>query len=120
MMTLTDPIRLSLLSAALAAAVLVLVRPPSQDAAWIRSGVAYLAFMAANVLLALGRDPSWRYFLLSLAGSLLWLALAPLVVALGRLRWRYKGSGESAMVFLAVIYHPPLLGVAFLVRWLIA
>jgi hypothetical protein len=60
----------------------------------------------------------WPYFFISLLCSVGYLLvvsfLAPLLIQLQRA----EGSGESAMIFLVIIYHPFILLLMFLAKWM--
>ena len=116
-MDISNPLVMAGATALLATAFLLLVRPEDHNGAWTRAGAAYLLFVLASTAGLFWSAAPGRYALTAIAGSVVWLVLAPLVAGLARVRWRLEGSGESAMIFLAVIYHPLLLGLALLLRW---
>lgn len=89
--------------------VLVAFRPSSPNGVWTVTGLGYLAFILANSLLVLGSDSPWKYLGVSLLLTLGYLLIAGTLTSAWITLLGMKGPGETAMVFLFIIYHPPVL-----------
>ncbi|MEQ8417104.1 MAG: hypothetical protein RIB71_21660 [Imperialibacter sp.] len=97
--------------------VLVLVRPVKADNAWVISGIVYGCFLVVNTVLIGFADKPWYYFLISLGFSILYLiTIGVLIPALIKVM-KMEGSGESAMIFLLIIYHPLALMLMMFLKW---
>lgn len=94
-------------------------RPGSANAMWNTAGVLYIGFILANAVFLLFADGTRAYFFISLACSLAYILAAGILVS-GLIRvLKINGSGESAMIFLSVIYHPVVLLLMVLLKWMI-
>lgn len=98
--------------------VIFVCRPKSADNAWLIAAYAFIGFMIVNaIMLWFDQDP-WRYFFYSLAVEVCYLLLVAIILS-GVLKvLRLKGSGESAMAFLVMIYQPFALLFVMLVKWI--
>jgi len=82
---------------------------------WVIGALALLAYEVANPILSAWARSWWRYVLLSLAvcaGLLLLLPLCAMIVSARS----YQEIGETAMVYLVVMYYPFTIGLAGSVR----
>ncbi|WP_339814151.1 hypothetical protein [uncultured Imperialibacter sp.] len=97
--------------------VLVLVRPLKADNAWMIAGIVYGCFIVVNTVLVGFADKPWYYFLISLGFSVVYLiAMGVLIPGLINFM-KMEGSGESAMIFLLIIYHPLALMIVMFLKW---
>jgi hypothetical protein len=97
--------------------VVVIVRPVKADNAWVIAGIVYVCFIVFNTVLIGFADKQWYYFLISLGFSILFLlAIGVLIPGLIKIM-KIEGSGESAMIFLIIIYHPLTLLLMMFLRW---
>lgn len=103
---------------ALTVLLYILLRPKQQDSLWLIAGLGYALFILINSLASWFSDSGWSYALLSLLMSVLYLAAAAAIVTLFTSLLQAKGSGESAMIFLIIIYHPVALALVKLSQWL--
>lgn len=103
---------------ALTVLLYILLRPKQQDSLWLIAGLGYALFILVNALASWFSDSGWSYALLSLLTSVLYLAAAAAIVTLFTSLLQAKGSGESAMIFLIIIYHPVALALVKLSQWL--
>ena len=99
--------------------LLPFLRKRSPDAIWSAAGTCYIGFIFINAVGFLFEDHLWRYFFTSMGFSLLHILISGILVSalIGVLK--QKGSGESAMIFLTVIYHPAILLFIMLIKWII-
>jgi hypothetical protein len=95
------------------------LRAKGPNAIWNVAGVLYIGFIFANAIFFWFEDGTWSYFFISLAYSVLYLLLAGGLVSSLINALKIDGSGESAMVFLFIIYHPVILLFVILLRWII-
>jgi cation transporter-like permease len=79
----------------------------------------YIAFILTNAVFLLFEDSTWTYFFISLASSLLYILVAGSLVSLLIRVLKIRGSGESAMIFVSIIYHPVILLLMIFVKWII-
>ena len=103
---------------ALTVLLLIVVRPKQQDSLWLIAGLGYALFILVNAVAIWFSDSPWTYVLQSLLIAVLYLAAAAAVVTLFAPLLHAQGSGESAMVFLIIIYHPLALALVKLCQWL--
>ena len=99
--------------------LLVIFRPSSMDGAWTWAGVLFLLFMGSNSLLLIFQESTWSYAGWSLLSSAAYLLLISYVVEAYGGIFNSHGSGESSMIFLAIIYHPALLAAGMFIKWLL-
>jgi hypothetical protein len=100
--------------------VIIMIRPKTTDTLYSLAGVIYGLFIITNVVLYFFAETTWSYFFITVGASLLFLISGYYVATfLGKTIFRASGSGETSMVFLIVMYHPPLLLIAMLIRWII-
>jgi len=97
----------------------IIFRPRQEDTIWVIAGVTYLAFMFVNTVFIWTAESMWSYFFFSLLFSVLYLAAASAMTSVYSEMVDTKGSGESGMIFLVIIYHPFLLLLVVLVKWLV-
>ena len=103
---------------ALTAVLFILFRPKQQDSLWLMAGLGYALFILVNAVASWFSDNGWTYALLSLLMSVLYLAAAGALVTLFTSLLRATGGGESAMIFLIIIYHPIALMLVKFAQWL--
>ena len=95
------------------------LRAKGPNAIWNVAGVLYIGFIFANAIFFWFEDGTWWYFFISLICSILYLVLAGVLVSLLIKALKVDGSEESAMIFLFIIYHPVILLLVILLRWII-
>jgi hypothetical protein len=95
------------------------LRSKGPNAIWNVAGVLYIAFIFANAIFFWFEDGTWSYFFISLVYSLLYLLLAGGLVSFLIKALKIDGSGESAMIFLVIIYHPVILLLVILLKWIV-
>lgn len=114
----TSPLHQGLATLAMALLAMVANRLFGQSGSeWVIGALCLLAYEIANPILSAWTKSWWRYVLLSLAvcaGLLLLLPLAAMIVSARS----YQEIGETAMVYLVVMYYPVTIGLAGLVRML--
>ena len=91
----------------------------SSNAAWNVAGVLYIGFIFINALCSWFEESMWTYFFISIGYSLLYILLAGILVSLLVSALKISGSGESAMIFMFIIYHPVILLFVILLKWII-
>jgi hypothetical protein len=95
------------------------VRSRSANATWNVAGILYVGFMFTNAVFILFEDRIWTYFFVSLAFSLVYILVAGMLVSLLIRVLKVTGSGESAMIFVSILYHPVILLLMILLKWII-
>lgn len=100
--------------------IFVLLRPKNPNTLYTIAGVLYVIFILANSVMIFFAENTWSYFFISLLFSLLYLFAVELLTSTYIRIARADGSGESAMIFLVIIYHPFVLLLAILVKWVIS
>jgi hypothetical protein len=97
-----------------------ILQPRSVDTAWSIAAVTFGLFLIVNAGLLWFSDHPWRYFFYSIAFALGYLFVIAIIMP-GLLKvLRLKGSGESAMAFLVLIYQPFALLLVMLVKWIVS
>src|SRR6188474_2668552 len=85
--------------------IILFIRPKSADAAWVIAAYIFVAFMIVNAGVLWFADSAWRYFFYSVGVAVVYLLfIAGIMAALLKV-FRLKGSEESSMAFLVVIYQ---------------
>ncbi|HCM75101.1 MAG TPA: hypothetical protein DIS90_01870 [Cytophagales bacterium] len=97
--------------------VLVL-SPTDADEAWLIAGYCFYGFLLINTVVLWFVDEAWRYFFHSVTFAFIYVILISFLMPILILKMDLRGSGESAMVFLFIIYHPAALLVVMLARWI--
>jgi len=96
---------------------IVIIAPKNADKTWSIAGFVFIGFMLLNSVLICTVSNSWTYFFYSLGFSVLYLlSIAIIIPSLIKLL-KIEGSGESAMIFIWIIYHPILLLVVLSLKW---
>jgi len=87
--------------------------------AWLIAAYTFALFLIVNAGLLWFADSPWRYFFYSIGFAVGYLLLIAIIMR-GLLRVLHlKGSGESAMAFLIVIYQPVALLLVMVVKWMV-
>mgnify|MGYP001250918149 CR=1 FL=1 len=94
-----------------------IIGPKSADHAWTIAGFIYIGFILVNSILICFASHSWSYFFYSLGFSVLYLVSIFIVITILIRLFKIEGSGESAMTFLFIIYHPVLLLFILFLKW---
>ena len=89
------------------------------NATWNVAGLLYVGFIFTNAVFILFDDRIWTYFFVSLAYSLVYIVVAGIIVSLLIRALKVKGPGESAMIFVSILYHPVVLLLMILLKWII-
>jgi hypothetical protein len=98
--------------------VLTIVRPREADTSYSLSGVIYVVFIVANCVMMFFVPRIWPYFLYSMLSSALYIVVVATVIEIYNRMASATGSGESGMIFLVIIYHPPAALLAIFLKWL--
>lgn len=109
----------ALLFLALTPILIFVIQPNSADKAWLIAVYTFVLFLLINAGLLWVADSPWRYFFYSI-GCALGYVLVIAIMMPGLLSvLRLKGSEESAMAFLMLIYQPVALLLVMLVKWIV-
>jgi len=101
------------------AVLFVLARPGNANALYTSAGVVYAVFILVNSIMIYYAESIWTYFFTSLLFSIVYLVAVELICSTYVRIAKVAGSGESAMVFLIIIYHPIVMLIVLLVKWII-
>lgn len=113
------PIYQALLFLLLTPILILISRPGSADKAWVIAGSLFVLFLLVNSALLWFADSPWRYFFYSIGFAIGYLLIIAVMMP-GLLRiLKLEGSGESAMIFLILIYQPIALLLVMLVKWIV-
>jgi len=99
--------------------LILVIRPKSADAAWVIAAYIFMAFIIVNAGLLWFANSGWRYFFYSVGVAVIYLLLIPVIMAALLKVFRLKGSEESSMAFLVVIYQPFALLLVMLAKWIV-
>lgn len=95
-----------------------IIRPKTADKTWLIAGLLFIGFMLVNSAFMIMAPHPWIYFFSSLGCSALYLlAIGIVLPALVKIL-NIEGSGESAMVFIFILYHPVGLLLVLFLKWL--
>jgi hypothetical protein len=99
--------------------LVLLVRPKTADRAWVIAAYAFGTFLIVNAGFLWFDESAWRYFFYSLGCAVVYLMVIAIIMQ-GLLKvLDLKGSGESAMAFLILIYQPFALLLVMLMKWIV-
>lgn len=113
------PIYQGLLFILLSIMATLIANPKKADTIWVIGGLVYCFFILANAVLAFFTTNTWHYFFISLGVSLLYLVVIAIVVNIFTNVYRLKGTEESAMIFLVIIFHPLVLLLSIFLKWIL-
>ena len=99
--------------------IIFVIQPRSADTAWLVAACAFGLFLIVNAGMLWFNDSPWRYFFYSIGCGVAYLLLISIIMP-GLLKvLKSKGSEESAMVFLILIYQPFALMLVMLAKWIV-
>jgi bacteriorhodopsin len=97
--------------------LIFVIQPKSVDSAWLIAVCAFVLFLIVNAGLSWFSDSPWRYFFYSIGFAVVYILIIAIMIP-GLLKiLQLKGSGESAMAFLLLIYQPFALLLVMAVKW---
>jgi bacteriorhodopsin len=97
--------------------LIFVIQPKSVDSAWLIAVCAFVLFLIVNAGLSWFSDSPWRYFFYSIGFAVVYILIIAIMIP-GLLKiLQLKGSGESAMAFLLLIYQPFALLLVMVVKW---
>ena len=106
------------ISVVLLSLIFILIwQPTTNDTFWIISGAFYASFILVNFIFFFFSTNKWRYFGYSMLSSLLYIFTASIAHQILLYFLPLKGSGESAMIFLIILYHPVILLTVLFIYW---
>jgi bacteriorhodopsin len=115
---LQKPAYQALLFLLLTPILIVVFQPRTSDSAWLIAAFMIILFLVVNAALLWFDDSPWRYFFYSIGVAVAYLPLIAIIMR-GLLNvLKLKGSEESAMAFLILIYQPFALLLVMLVKWI--
>ena len=100
--------------------LIFVIQPKNADTAWVIAAYTFGLFLIVNAVVLWFDDSPWRYFFYSIGFAVVYLLFIAIIVP-GLLKvLQLKGSGESAMAFLILIYQPFALLLVMLAKWIVA
>jgi hypothetical protein len=99
--------------------LIIVIQPKSADRAWLMAANVFILFLIVNAVLLWFDDNPWRYFFYSIGFAVGYVLIIALIMAGLISMLKVKGSEESAMVFLILIYQPFALLIVMLVKWIV-
>ena len=114
-----NPAYQALLFLLLTVVLVFVIRPGSADAAWVVAVNTFIFFMIVNAGLLWFEESPWRYFFYSIGCGVGYVLFIAIIMA-GLLKvLQLKGSEESAMAFLILIYQPFALLLVIAAKWIV-
>jgi bacteriorhodopsin len=111
------PLYQALLFLVLTPILIFVIQPKNVDSAWLIAVCAFVLFLIVNAGLSWFSDSPWRYFFYSIGFAVVYILIIAIMIP-GLLKiLQLKGSGESAMAFLLLIYQPFALLLVMVVKW---
>lgn len=99
--------------------IVFVFQPKTADKAWLIAVYLFILFLLVNTLLIWFDNNPWHYFFYSIGFAVAYLLLVAITMP-GLLKiLQLKGSGESAMAFLIIIYQPIALLLVMLAKWMV-
>jgi hypothetical protein len=99
--------------------LIFVIQPKSSEMVWNLSAYVFAVFLISNAVMLWFDDSPWRYFFISIGFAIGYLLLIAIIVQ-GLLKvLQLKGSEESAMAFLIIIYQPFALLLVMVVKWMV-
>jgi hypothetical protein len=99
--------------------LIFVIQPKNVDSAWLIAVCAFVLFLIVNAALLWFSDTPWRYFFYSIGFAVVYILIIAIMMP-GLLKiLQLKGSGESAMAFLLLIYQPFALLLVMVVKWIV-
>jgi len=105
---------------AITLAVFVLLRPKDANVLYTMAGIVYAVFILTNSILIFFTQHTWSYFFISLLFSIIYIVAVVLLASMYIRLAKVEGSGETAMMFLIIIYHPLAMLLVVFVKWIIS
>jgi bacteriorhodopsin len=113
------PLYQALLFLVLTPILIFVIQPKNVDSAWLITVCAFVLFLIVNAALLWFNDSPWRYFFYSIGFAVVYILIIAIMMQ-GLLKiLQLKGSGESAMAFLLLIYQPFALLLVMAVKWIV-
>jgi hypothetical protein len=113
------PLYQALLFLVLTPILIFVIQPKNVDSAWLITVCAFVLFLIVNAALLWFNDSPWRYFFYSIGFAVVYILIIAIMMQ-GLLKiLQLKGSGESAMAFLLLIYQPFALLLVMVVKWIV-
>ncbi|GAB1446560.1 hypothetical protein MASR2M41_23460 [Flammeovirgaceae bacterium] len=100
--------------------IILVFQPRDADKAWLIASYMFILFLVINAGLLWFNNNSWPYFFYSICFAMVYMLLIAFIMPGLLNALQLKGSGESAMGFLIMIYQPPVLLVVMLAKWMMA
>jgi hypothetical protein len=111
------PLYQALLFLVLTPILIFVIQPKNVDSAWLIAVYAFVLFLIVNAGLLWVSDSLWRYFFYSIGFAVVYILIIAIMMP-GLLKiLQLKGSGESAIAFLLLIYQPFALLLVMAVKW---
>jgi hypothetical protein len=109
----------SILFLLLTPVLIFVIQPKSADLAWSIAAYVFAFFLIINAVMLWFDDSPWRYFFISIGFAVGYVLLIAMIVQVLLKVLQLKGSEESAMAFLIIIYQPFALLLVMVVKWLV-
>jgi len=96
---------------------IVVIGPKNADSTWNIAGIIFIVFMIVNAIVICVVPQHWTYFFYSLGCSILYLISIAVIIPIMTKLFKIEGAGESAMIFIYIIYHPVFLLFMLFLKW---
>jgi hypothetical protein len=98
---------------------ILVFQPKHADKAWLIAACIFILYMVINAGLLWFDNSPWRYFFHSISFTVVYILLIAFTMPGLLNALQIKGSGESAMAFLMLIYQPVALLLVMLAKWIV-
>ena len=95
-----------------------LLQPKNADMAWLVAVYLFIMFLVVNAGLLWFDNNPWRYFFHSISFIVAYVLIIAFTMPGLLSLLKLKGSGESAMGFLFLIYQPAVLFIIMFAKWI--
>ena len=94
-----------------------IIGPKNTENTWNVAGIIFIVFMIVNAIVICFAAHHWTYFFYSLGCSVLYLISIAVIIPIMTKLLKIEGAGESAMIFIYIIYHPVFLLFMLFLKW---
>jgi hypothetical protein len=99
--------------------LIFVIQPKSAETAWAIAVYTFVLFLIVNAGLLWFDESPWRYFFYSIGFAVCYLLFIAIVMRGLLSVLKLKGSEESAMAFLVMIYQPFALLLVMVAKWIV-
>jgi len=97
--------------------ILPIARPKDANSVYTIAGIVYAVFIVVNSIIICFVPKMWPYFFYSMLFSIVYVLATAVIMSLYIDITKTEGSGETAMIFLIIMYHPLASLLVIFLKW---